>query len=482
MPRIGHDRPWLLPGAWAAAGAAAALGPALVVWGFTVDDALISVRYARHVALGVGWRFNSHGPVTDGVTPLPWPVVLALFARAPPLVVLWRAKVLGVAVSAASAALLGTAIGRVRGAPWWTRVAALAVLALSVPVAAYAVSGMETAVCGALATCAVLGLPRPLAAAALAGAAASLRPEMAPWACVLAVGAALAARQAVARVALAGLVSLGPFAACALVRVLVFGRAAPLSVMAKPSDLAHGLAYAAAASVVALAPVLAAAPLALRRSPAALVVVVAAIAHVCAVIVAGGDWMPFGRLLAPIIPSLCLAAVLAGQHSSRVVGAARAAMALGLGVWLLVRFEPVVADGRRVTADREALVALARQVLSPMARVAALDIGWVGAATDADVLDLAGLTDPEIAALPGGHTSKRVSSILVVTRDPDALVLFAPSGLPPDGLAAWDRATYGRTVEARLARDPVIARHFAPRAWLPLGAAGGGYVVLQALR
>jgi hypothetical protein len=31
------------------------------MWGFTVDDALISVRYARHVAAGVGWRFDAAG-------------------------------------------------------------------------------------------------------------------------------------------------------------------------------------------------------------------------------------------------------------------------------------------------------------------------------------------------------------------------------------------------------------------------------------
>ena len=67
---------------------AAALGLALWMRGFTIDDALISVRYARHLASGVGYRFNAGGPSTDGVTPLPWPFVLAPFAHAPALVVL----------------------------------------------------------------------------------------------------------------------------------------------------------------------------------------------------------------------------------------------------------------------------------------------------------------------------------------------------------------------------------------------------------
>src|SRR5262249_46499936 len=71
--------------AWPAAGAALALASAAWMWGFTVDDALIPVRYARHLAAGQGWRFNLGGPATDGVTPLPWPLLLAPFARAPAL-------------------------------------------------------------------------------------------------------------------------------------------------------------------------------------------------------------------------------------------------------------------------------------------------------------------------------------------------------------------------------------------------------------
>ncbi|MFW5740962.1 MAG: hypothetical protein ACOC1F_11415, partial [Myxococcota bacterium] len=35
---------------------------------FTVDDALISARYAFHIASGIGHRFNPQGAVTDGVT------------------------------------------------------------------------------------------------------------------------------------------------------------------------------------------------------------------------------------------------------------------------------------------------------------------------------------------------------------------------------------------------------------------------------
>jgi hypothetical protein len=99
MSRIGHGvRPLLAANLWTVIGALVALGPALALVGFTVDDALIAVRYARHFAAGLGWCFNVHGPSTDGVTPLPWPVVLAPLARADSLVVLERAQALGVVV------------------------------------------------------------------------------------------------------------------------------------------------------------------------------------------------------------------------------------------------------------------------------------------------------------------------------------------------------------------------------------------------
>ncbi|MDB4945505.1 MAG: hypothetical protein JWP97_5039, partial [Labilithrix sp.] len=65
--------------------------------GFTVDDALIAVRYAQHVASGAGYRFDAAGPSTDGVTPLPWALLLAPLAGRDALAVLAAAKVLGAA-------------------------------------------------------------------------------------------------------------------------------------------------------------------------------------------------------------------------------------------------------------------------------------------------------------------------------------------------------------------------------------------------
>src|SRR5262249_42671082 len=106
--------------------------------------------------------------------------------------------------------------------------------------------------------------------------------------------------------------------------------------------------------------------------------------------------------------------------------------------------------------DRVALIEAARAPLSGAERVAALDIGWVGAATDADVIDLAGVTDPEIAALSGGHTSKAISGAFLTGRAPDRLVFQLSSG--EESSAASTR--YARSTEQRLAGDSLVVRAY----------------------
>jgi hypothetical protein len=458
------------------AGLLAALVPSLAMWGFTVDDALISIRYARHLADGVGWRFNAGGAATDGVTPLPWPLVLAPLARGGALLTLDRARVLGLLAWCTAGAALGSHAATRRAAPAWARGAALGVLALSVPVAAHATSGMETAVATSLATFAVLRGERPLLAATFAGVAAAFRPELAAWAVVLAVGVSLAGDVTVRRLFWAAGLALAPFAVCAGVRAAVWGRPTPLAVLARPSDLAHGASYAAAASVVVLTPILVLAPRALARSRIALAVVAAGAAHLLAVVAVGGDWMPLARLVVPIAPGLVWAAILASETAHPLATALRTAAAVFVGGFLL-RLS-AVADARHIVAEREALIDVAAPRLAGLRRVATLDIGWVSAATDADLVDLAGVTDPEVAALPGGHTSKHVDAGFLLSRDPDALLLYLANGPPPTD---WRDAPYTRAVEARLADDEVIERHFAYAAWLPLGARGAGYVLLTAV-
>jgi hypothetical protein len=353
---------------------------------------------------------------------------------------------------------------------------------------------METPVAMLLATAAAVSTV-PLRAAWLAGLAAAFRPEMAPWAVVLAVGLDLAQWRRlhregrsdhdaevgddVARLArrwlAAGGASLAPFATCAALRMLAWGRPVPLAVSAKPSGIEFGVPYALAGLVVTVVPVLVVAPVALARSGRAAALVAAAAAHGTAIALVGGDWMPYSRLWVPVVPSLAFAAALASEESSPPFDAIRGVAALALGAALIGRGGT---SGRSVGPDRDALIHAAAPWLADARDVAALDVGWVSAATEADILDLAGLTDPEIAALPGGHTSKRIQGRFFLSRDPDAWLVYAPEGLP-GGLGSWRAAAYPRVVEARLVREDAVARRFRPVAWLPLGARGAGYVLLR---
>ncbi len=480
--------PWSRAWSWLALGVA--LVACLSMWGFTVDDALIPVRYARHLAEGVGYRFNAGGPVTDGVTPLPWAFVLAPLAHGGALQVLARAKILGVAVWAGAAWRLGRVVGRAR-APVAVRAVGLIVACSALPVAAHAVSGMETAVAMALCTLAATSADRPRLAAGLAGVAAAFRPELAPWAATLGLGFALArpapvesapsspsARLVSAPVLVCGAIALAPPLLCIAARLVVFGHPAPLAVQAKPSDLTHGAVYAVAALVVCATPALALAPFAVRRAPGWVrALAVALLVHALVVFAVGGDWMPYARLMAPVTPGLALVYVYSANTSRLPSLGLRGAAALALCAWEWTVAAPA---GRHVMRDRVALVTRARPLLASRARVAALDIGWVSAATDADIVDLAGLTDPTIAALPGGHTSKHVDANMLVDRKPDALLVYVTNAgaLTP---ATWrDRAAFGHAVTARLATSTLVEERFHAEEILPLGTQGLGYVLLTA--
>lgn len=488
MTGIGHGEPALVaatgaPGRqpdklfWPLAGLLAALLPSLWMWGFCVDDAWISVRYARNLAEGAGYRFHPLGPSTDGVTPLPWPFVLAPLARADPVDALLRAKALGLLCWAAAGARLGAALGEQGDARPLARGLALVVVGLSVPLAAHAVSGMETALATALCTFAAAS-PRPWLRAVLAGLASAFRPELLPWSlCLAAVPELGRETERMARASALALLASIPFGLCVLVRLLAWGHVAPLSVQAKPSDLSHGLAYAGAAFLACLTPLLALSPLAtLRSGKLARGLAVAAVAHAASVVFVGGDWMPYARLVAPIAPGLALLTAISSARSSRGSLALRGLLALSLGAYLAGKAAP---QGRGVLEDRLALVREARPVLAGARRIAALDVGWVSASSGAPLVDLAGLTDPDIAALGGGHTSKRVPPSLLLTRDVDLLLVYVSSGVTGERPGDLSRATGMRAVEARLLGSTLAAERFAPKAFLRLGSKGAGYIVLR---
>lgn len=401
---------------------------------FTVDDALISVRYARNVARGLGWRFNPADAPSDGVTPLPWPLVLAPAGRFVSGVAL-----LGVAKLLGALAVLWAALSVLRrleaeGAP----AGALALL-LPFPLVAWAVSGMETGLATALATTAACQASLGWAALA-AGLATTLRPELLPWALVLVGARAALLRERRAALAVAG--ALVPFALVVMVRLVCFGRTAPLAVLAKPSDLAHGATYAAAAALACGTPLLLLAPWRRGVAPVAL----AACTHLLVIIVIGGDWMPYARLLVPILPSLALVPSWRGTR-------ARVAWALSTTTALLVGWR-AAPNGVHVGAARAQIVASLRGLPVP---IAALDVGFVAvAAGDGTVIDLGGLTDLELAILPGGQTSKRIDLAMIEQRGARAVLVLGQHG--------------SRLVEQRIVYDPRFEREFVGREIGRLGA------------
>jgi hypothetical protein len=479
MAEIGQEPPRLVarassPATFAIASLFVAAAAALWMWPFTIDDALVSVRYARHLADGIGYRFNVGGPSTDGVTPLPWAFLLSPFARGTALAVLAHAKTLGFLVWLATSAAWGAAVGRAESSRA-AKLSALVGLGVCVPLAAHAVSGMETALATSLATVAAILHRRPRAAALAAGLAAALRPEMAPWALLLAAQYSLSPPSpSKERVAMSCGAAVVPFVACAVARLAWFGTPAPLAVVAKPSDLWHGLVYVLAAALASVGPLMAFAPLAAARAKGpGRAIVVAATAHLVAVAVAGGDWMPYARLLAPVVPSLLYAAVLLAPVSMPGLVLARSSLSILLGSRVMIFAAPA---GRHSGPDREELAVRVAPIIAGLPRIASVDIGWVSAATEADIIDLGGVTDPEIAALGGGQTSKRVDGSLLLAKDPDALILYASAeGLP---LERWREAFFPRVIDARLARDDLVDAHFAAAVFTPLGATGYGYYVL----
>lgn len=453
----------------------AAAVPVFGLRGYTVDDALIIARVAHHVAGGVGYRFNAHGPAVDAVTPLGYPYLLAPFARASVLATLAHARVLGAAAWLGVAAWLGATIARLHGGA--ERFSPLLVLALCAPLGAWAVSGMETGVVTALATLALA--PTPWGALA-AGLAAAWRPELIPWAIVVAPGTRLALRAPRRAVVVAALLAVAPAIGVACARAALFGNPAPLAVFAKPSDLDHGLRYALGALAFTGPAWLLIAPRALLRVPARLrVVALAALVHSLALVLAGGDWMALWRLEVPVLPGMLLvgAAIAAEAPLSRTL--LRTAVACGVELLVLVELGPASAH---VLAHRTALVAAARPALRGATRVAAVDVGWVGAAVEpeADVVDLAGVTEPDVAWLPGGHTSKRLPGNFLDMHRVDAAVLLLGPG---EALRSpwWTSRFAPYPVDSRVAALAAGAG-FRAAATLPLGGTRQSYLIVRRTR
>ena len=100
--------------------------------------------------------------------------------------------------------------------------------------------------------------------------------------------------------------------------------------------------------------------------------------------------------------------------------------------------------------------------------IACVDVGWVAAAAPhATLVDLAGVTDREIAYLPGGHTSKAISPSLLSARGVDTLLLLEKNGEP------------ARNVEMRLLGESWVTDNFERKGVLAIGSTDLAYAVYK---
>jgi hypothetical protein len=457
--------------------AACVLAVAASSWPYTVDDAFITARYARNLARGLGYAMNPGQP-SDGVTAPLWllPQIAAHRLGIDPIAI---AKSIGAACAALSAWLVLRRL-QARAGGRTAAIVATPMIALSPSLGTWAASGLETGLATLLATIAVLaatrsGRPAGISLGACVAALAWLRPELAPLSLALIGYAALRHPRAggtALALALAAAVALLAF------RWTVFGDPLPLSYRAKLGSLEDGARYALTAVVLATS--LAGAALAAlgavrgRRGDCALGVVL--LVHVAALVLAGGDWMPGYRLLVPVLPAYAL---LAAVGAARLcLRAPRTAAALVAFACLVpsVDLATRIGELRPNAAHRERLRPLASTLARQAGAVALLDIGYLGYASGAEVVDLGGLTDPRIARMPGGHLQKRIDPAYFRQRNPSAIVLHSRSApvLAADGrLAAFD----GYPVERRIAALPFVREQFRVQSVVRY-APGYHYVVL----
>ncbi len=451
-----------------------ALPQLVLTWGFTVDDALIAARVAHQWVRGFGYAFNPGGGVVDAVTPLGWAACLAPFAGSSPWHALMAARWIGVVGWALAVCIVfreveAMQVGKGR---WWV----LGLLFVSSPPAAWASSGMET---GLVTLLGALALRPSRAAPLAAGVAAALRPEMIPWACVLAAGTQVASGPA-ADTRLAPWRALKGLAAVAVpvgvvlgLRGLFFGAPTPLSLIAKPPDLAYGVRYL-------LTSLLWAGPfwfLVTRSGWPALegryrAMAASVVVHAGAVCLAGGDWMPLFRLWVPIWPCLIVLGAALSRHASRKGNTARlvaaAVVSLSIG-WVSAL------PGRNVLQTRAAWVAQLAPALTDEDIVGTLDAGWVGAAAPGVVVDFAGVTNPEVAHMAGPHHAKHLDRGYLNRRRINVLVLLLSDARGVRGRGI--ELVFERPVETRLVSQEgfhefravqVISSEFAPQRYLVL--------------
>ena len=448
-----------------------AVALAASVWSYTVDDAYISLRYARNLAHGLGLVYNP-GEWVEGYTNFLWTVLLAIPHAAGWDPVLF-AKVLGLGAVLAAVEASRRLEARLAGRP--VGIAPL-LLASSVPFVGHGVFGLETALYAALVAWAMLWTDReenrdlawPHGSAGLWAAAALCRPDAPLW-----IGFALLripARPLAPRNLRRAAMIAAPVGAIVAFRLAAYGHPVPNTLAAKTGDLAVQIAagfwylsgYAAYLGPIALLVTVGLVLSLIARDRLGRALVLSVVAWWGYVLVVGGDWMVAWRFCAPAEP---LAFALAGAGVAAVGSRTRSRAAIAF-VALLLSAAAVhrVRAGRdlvrRVEVEEknweemlDAPIAFLQQ--APSGEVAFADLGYVGYATDRPIFDLLGLMAPSIARLEGGYTRKNGRGLAeaVVARAPTYVFLLSLGGDCHHPIHDGMRALYEQP-------DRLLQRHY----------------------
>ncbi len=428
--------------------------------GYTVDDAYIVGRFAQNLAGGEGYGLNPGEPA-DGLTGPLW-IVPGWIAASLGLDPVAIAKGTGLLCAAVAAGLVVRRLAaRARGRR--TAPTAAALLIASPSLGTWGVAGLETGAAALLLTVAVLGAThRPRAQATATGLAigalAWLRPELA----FVAAGPLLVLwRRSTRALARALALACAGAAGVLIFRQLSFGHALPLSFDAKAGDLGHGVGYALRS--LALATSVVGLWLAGRGARSGrvddLLLGCGLAAHIPAVMLAGGDWMPGYRLLTPVLP---LYAMLAALGAARLRSRRRWPLVLVTALACSVPLADLATrlpEHRAAARSQAGAAEISAWLKANACHVALVDVGLLPYQSGVRVLDLGAITDAEIARLPGGHLDKRIGDTLLRERDPDLLLLHS-ARLPAVDDAGRLRGLAGYPVERRVAALPWVREHF----------------------
>lgn len=406
-------------------------------WGGVYDDALIYLRYVKNLRSGCGLRWNCDGPAVEGFT---GPLYLAVLWLGSFATRQWIDLCQGVCTASLSLAVIAGAglmlrlgQGLVRGTPAapdavpagdavegaargdaghgplspWLPAGLVAAFALAVLLDDFvllnAITGMETAlgaaVLTAIALAAVANRPRLLMAAL--GAGLLVRPETMVFVVALPMLPALRRpRYVIAIVAIV--------AAIAVARFAIFGAFAPNTYYAKAGGTWRHAELGAAylANVLVDFPLILGAPLALlvpagRLRRACAYLLVASAAWLAFFLRSGGDLFEYSRLAFPLVPMLSVLALVGiaaatSRVSGRLVIAVPVAIGLAIGARALA-VHGIPPQGASPRVVEWAAVGSYLRKHFPGATIATVPIGAIGYYSQLPLIDLVGLTEPEIA-------------------------------------------------------------------------------------